>query len=231
MQNQPDIGGVIGAFELLREQLEETKASISDCAAEALRAEDFENAREWIVKAEGMNGLITQTDALLEQLTNLFGALHEPEPPTRSRSAESLDLAAISDGSFVMAKPKPPIERPDSPYSLSNTPLVLQNRICDARANYNDGSVVVLSGSVIAAKVTDSFRKNNSGICERRRQLRRRGELRAGVSDGMLVLRTDCRFGSPSGAACFVVGYATSGPRVWLVEGTRQSLGEKLNGR
>ena len=38
MSNQPDIAGVVGAFELLREQLEETKARINDRIAGAAQA-------------------------------------------------------------------------------------------------------------------------------------------------------------------------------------------------
>lgn len=38
MPNQPDIAGVVGAFELLREQLEKTKARINDRIADAVQA-------------------------------------------------------------------------------------------------------------------------------------------------------------------------------------------------
>ncbi len=202
MPNQPDIAGVVGAFELLREQLEETKARTNDRIAAAAQTADYSDVRELTEKAEGVDGIMTQTDTLMVEFAKVLGQAPDAETP------------------------KTPTQPHPSSASSSSIPLVLRNKHCDARAIYDGGSVVVLSGSTLAL----NERKSLQDIYRvRRRELRRRGELTRVRSGHALTLNTDCRFNSPSGAACFVVGYSANGNKVWTVEGTRKSLGERLS--
>ena len=202
MPKQPDIAGVVGAFELLREQLEETKDRTNDRIAAAAQAADYSDVRELTEKAEGVDRIMTQADTLLVEFANMFGQAPDAKTP------------------MVQAKPHLP---PSSPGTLQ---LVLRNKHCEARAIYDDGSVVVLRGSRLASNERESLQDIHR---ERRRELRRRGELTRDTVGHALTLNTNCRFNSPSGAACFVVGYSANGKQVWTVEGTRESLGERLN--
>lgn len=228
---KPDIAGAMDAFELLREQLEETKGKVDGCAAESARSGDYDRTREWIAKGEGIHSIISQADALRDQLAILFDSPPTAKPPTLLCGKESLNPVAMSGGDSGKAVSKTNTDPPVSLSSLGNIQLMLKNNICNARAVYSGGSVVVLGGSIIAAEEKSSLVDNNQRICELRRRLRKRGMLATGESHRALVLKTDCRFRSPSGAACFVVGYSTSGNRDWLVEDTRKSLGEMLSNR
>ena len=202
MPNQPDIAGVVGAFELLCEQLEETKARINDRIAGAAQAANYRDVRELTEKAEGVDRIMTQADTLLVEFANMFGQVPDAKTPK------------------VQSKPQ------FSPSSPSTLRLVLRNKHCEARAIYDGGSVVVLRGSRLALNERDSLQDIYR---ERRRKLRRRGDLTRDTVGHALTLNTDCRFNSPSGAACFVVGYSANGKQVWTIEGTRESLGERLN--
>ena len=204
MRNQPDIAGVVGAFELLREQLEETKARINEGIASAAQAADYDDVRELTGKAEGADRIMMQADSLLVEFAGVFGQTPDAKTP---KVQEKTHSPATSPGDIR---------------------LVLKNRQCNARAMYDGGSVVVLSGSILALNERESLQDIYR---ERRRELRRRGELTRHATGHALILNTDCRFNSPSGAACFVVGYSANGKKVWIVEGTRESLGERLNSR
>ena len=202
MPNQPDTGGVIGAFELLREQLEEAKTGTGNHVVRAAQDGNFDEVRELIEKVEGLDRIMAQADTLLVEFANVFGQTPDAET---SKTPTQPHVPSASPGSI---------------------PLVLRNKHCDARAIYQRGSVVVLRGSILALNERESLQ----GIYrERRRELRRSGELTGDRSGPALTLNTDCRFKSPSGAACFVVGYSANGKQVWTVEGTRESLGERLN--
>ena len=204
MTEQVDIEGVLGAFEVLREQLEATKTQINDRIVGAARAGNYDDVKELIEKEEAVDKIIDQADTLLVQLAAEFG----PSP----------DLAT----------PDPPPKRPHARSSTGSIRLVLKNRYCDARAMYNRGSVVVLRGSTLAFNERDSLQDIYR---ERRRELQRRGQLTTDSAGRALILNADCRFNSPSGAACFVVGYSANGKQVWKVEGTGKSLGETLDAK
>ena len=204
MPNQPDIAGVVGAFELLREQLEETKARINEGIASAAQAADYDDVRELTGKAEGVDRIMMQADSLLVEFAGVFGQTPDAKTPKVQ-------------------------EKTHSPATLpGDIRLVLKNRRCDARAIYDGSSVVVLRGSTLALSERKSLHHRWR---ERRRELQRSGELTRDATGHALILNTDCHFNSPSGAACFVIGYSANGKKVWIVEGTRESLGERLNSR
>ena len=199
--NQPDVDGVVHAFESLRQQLDEIESRIRNHASEAAQHGDYDDVREWIGKAEQLARLVTSTDALLVEFAAVFDQTRPPQPP--------------------IAAPDPVLQ----PQSTGGIRLKLHNRDCDAQAIYNTGSVTVLRGSLLAV----DERKSLSDVHRnRRRDLRRRGKLAADPSGHGLNLHEDCRFSSPSGAACFVVGYSANGNQAWIVERTGQCLGDWL---
>ena len=205
MSKKSETDTVISAFRILREQLQAAKSRIRDRMVGAAHDDEFGDVRLLIEKAEGLDNIVSQTDALLVQFANLFGDDSNREAST--------------------TLPKPTVASAPS----GGIPLVLKNRHCDAHAVYaTDGSVVVLSGSTLARNerqsLLDIYRT-------RRRDLQGLGKLTRDPTGQRLVLNTDCRFNSPSGAACFVLGYSANGRLVWTVEGTRESLGERLEAR
>ncbi len=205
MPKQFEADDVIGAFGLLREQLQAEKTLIRDRMVGAAHDDKFGDVRLLIEKAEGLDSIISQADALLVQFAKLFG--DDPNRETSKTLPKSTVASAPSGG----------------------IRLVLKNRHCDARAMYaTDGSVVVLSGSTLARNERQSL----SDIYRiRRRDLQGLGKLTRDPTGQRLILNTDCRFNSPSGAACFVLGYSANGRLAWTVEGTRESLGERLSAR
>ena len=116
MPHQPDIAGVVGAFELLREQLEETKARINEGIGSAAQAADYDDVRELTGTAEGVDRIMVQADTLLVEFAGLFDRPPDAKTPKVSTNAHF---------------------PPTAPGTIR---LVLENRQCNARANY-DGSV------------------------------------------------------------------------------------------
>lgn len=197
MSKRFNIGGVINAFELLRRRLEEVETRINDCVVDAVQIKEYGDMRELIEKAEGVDGIVKQVDTLVIQLTNLFGVVMETSP------------------SF-----------PPSSAFPEGVNLVLKNRLCDARAIFNGGSIVVLSGSTVARK---EYRSLGPKLKKLRQELWHKGQLKGDESDHVLTLKTDFHFSSPSAAACFVVGYSVNGKKSWIVYDTGDSLGKWLN--
>lgn len=68
MPKQSETDDVIGAFGLLREQLQAVKTRIKDRMVGAVHDDEFGNVRLLIEKAEGHDNIISQADALLVQL-------------------------------------------------------------------------------------------------------------------------------------------------------------------
>ena len=198
MVEQPDIGSALSALDLFREELEETKSQINVRISVATRSGDYDDARELITRAQGIDAIIAQADALHTQLTNLF------------------DQAPGSD------PPMPPVGPRNGLPSREAVRLTLKKKNCQAHAIYNRGSVVVLSRSTLVLKVGKSL---DDRMRRRRQELQRRGDLVGDVLDGALVLKTDSQFDSPSAAASFVVGHSASGNRDWIVEETQEPLG------
>ena len=205
MSKKSETDNVIGAFRLLREQLQAEKTRIRDRMVGAAHDDEFGDVRLLIEKAEGLDSIISQADALLVQFAKLFG-----DDPNRETS-QTLPKPSVASAPFGSIR------------------LALKNNHCDAHALYtSDGSVVVLSGSTLAR----SERQSLSDIYRtRRRDLQGLGKLTRGPTGQRLILKTDCSFNSPSGAACFVLGYSANGRLVWTVEGTSESLGERLSAR
>lgn len=202
MHKEPDISGAVGAINLLQEQLEESRAGMNDSAAEAAKAGDYDAVRKLIEKAEEISNVMALTDTLLAKLTDVFGMTADSETP----------------------KTRVNLNRP--PPFPGGIRLELRNRHCHAYATYSGGSVTVLRGSTIALNERESLQ---DVLRERRRILRRRGELTENSSGRALALNADCDFGSPSGAACFVMGYTANGRRAWTIQGTGETLGEWLD--
>lgn len=200
-ENKSNVAGIVGAFESLRQRLDETESRIRDRAAAAAQHGNYDDVREWIGKAEQISEIVTRTDALLVEFTAVFGQSPPAQPP----------IARADPG--------------DQPRSSGGIRLKLRNRNCDAQAIYNAGSVTVLSGSLLALGERESL---SDAHRNRRRDLRRLGKLTADPSGRGLTLHEDSRFSSPSGAACFVVGYSANGNQVWTVEPTGQCLGDWL---
>ena len=127
------VGTEFGAFDLLREQLEEIKSGINDCVARAAQAGNYDDVRQLIEQAEGLDRIMKRVDMLLVEFANLFGQSADNETPI-SRTVPRVPSA--HHGSI---------------------PLVLKNKHCDARAAYDGGGVLVRSGSVIALNECESM--------------------------------------------------------------------------
>ena len=205
MPKQLEADDVIGAFGLLREQLQAEKTRIRDRMVGAAHNDELGDVRLLIEKAEGLDSILSQADALLVQFAKLFGDDLNRET---SKTLPRPTVASAPSGGLR---------------------LVLKNRHCDAHATYaTDGSVVVLSGSTLARNERQSLSDIHR---TRRRDLKGLRKLTRDPAGQRLILNTDCRFSSPSGAACFVLGYSANGRLVWIVEGTSESLGERLAAR
>ena len=124
------------------------------------------------------------------------------------------------------AKAFPPNDYPPLPPPMSPDWLVLKKKNCNAKAKIQSGSVIVLADSLIELKEYDSL---SDVIRERRSNLQRSGNLTRHSSQNSFVLNKDCKFKSPSAAACFVLGYSANGKIEWKFESTGKSLGESLN--
>ena len=148
---------------------------------------------------------MTQADSLLVEFAGVFGQTPNAKMPDVQANAHS---PATSPGTIQ---------------------LVLKNRQCNARAIYDGGTVVVLSGSTLALNERSSL--EGTIYSELRREMKRRGDLTIDSTGHALTLNTDSRFNSPSQAACVVVGYSANGKQVWKIEDTGKSLGEWLDSK
>ena len=198
-----DISSACSALDLLVEELEKTKSNIAARVAVSTRDADYDNARQLIAQAQGIDEIIEKTLGLKTQLTTLFDKADSNTPR----------MPSVPGGQST---------------SSSGIRLVFKKSNFEAQALYERGSVVVLSGSKLApedhASLSDRERK-------RRQKLQNSGKLLATESGRAMILKVDCRFSSPSAAASFVVGHATSGNRDWLINDTKEPLGKWIESR
>ncbi len=182
MSRQLKIDDATGAFELLLEQLEEVKAQAKDHMVSAVHMDDYDELNGWTKKRKGVDKIIREIKALLDQMKSMFDLPSDPEPCP--------------------------------PLPSKEIRLVLQNKNCDARATYYDRKyVTVRKGSSLAKEECKSLSPKLRGL---RKKLMRSGQLRPDSSGLMLTLNEDYRFNSLSAAACFVVGYSTTGKNAWI---------------
>ena len=107
----------------------------------------------------------------------------------------------------------------------SGPALVMNYRHSHARALYNGGQVVVLSGSTIMAKTHPSLKDKDR---ELRKRLSDEGTLGEDETNGLLTMKREFPFKSPSQAARFVAGCSVSGNRDWHIENSGAPLGSWL---
>lgn len=108
---------------------------------------------------------------------------------------------------------------------LEGPHLVMTYNRTRAKAMYNRGRVVLLSGSVVMEKEHLSL---SDAYSVPRNDLRDKAVLVPGRSRGTMVCMKDIPFRSPSGAAQFVAGCSVSGNREWVLEETGRPLGHWL---
>ena len=92
--------------------------------------------------------------------------------------------------------------------------------ICASASYGPNGKTTLHSGSTINAESQTSLSET---VKKQRSDMLKRGDLHA-ISKHALRLCVDLEFGSPSGAAVFVRGFAESGPRIWRVKETGETL-------
>jgi len=203
MQNPSGIDGAMSALELLCEQLDMARTEFNQRISEVAKASDYSQVRDLTKKAESLGSFKKKADTLSTEIKEAFGQSVIPSPLTRH--SKSLATTSSADG---------------------GTLLILTNKCCQARARYCDGSLWVLRGSIISPVERKSLINKWRNL---RQRLRDQNDLSIHHPDDALVLGRDIKFKSPSGAACFVVGYSVNGNRSWVVEQSGESFGAWLS--
>ena len=188
----------MSAFDLLREQLESTKSEFKDLASEAAQAGNYQHVRKMIDQAEALDRFYEKVNALADEFIRAFRQ------------------------DFVRPSSKPNPDRIPRISLAEGQSLILHGKHGQARATYDGRIWTVLRGSTVAANERESLPDNYRDL---RRELRNRGDLTLHSSGTALVLERDQEFNSPSGAACFVVGYSINGNTAWIDEGTGKNVG------
>lgn len=108
------------------------------------------------------------------------------------------------------------------PFEQKNGMIITYSsgEICASASYRPNGKTTLHSGSTINAESHNSLSKS---VHNQRSVMLRKGEL-CQKRNGILKLTLDCEFGSPSGAAVFVIGSSTNGKTFWKVGGTDETL-------
>lgn len=123
---------------------------------------------------------------------------------------------------FSFLQPKPVIED-TAEYSDQSPELVLKMASTHARAREINGEFIVLSGSLARKQHVESISKGYRTI---REELIAEGKL-AGNADGDHYKFTeDVPFGSPSAAACAVLGMGINGRTSWKISESQQTYAD-----
>lgn len=122
----------------------------------------------------------------------------------------------------TITKPPPIISEPIGSVERSGPSLVMDYKNAQAEALYNEGRVIVLSGSTIMVEIHKSLNDKGRNL---RQDHHRKGTIKEYDEKGLLKLTNDIKFNSPSGAAQFVAGCSVSGNRDWRIKDTGTLLG------
>lgn len=168
----------------------------------------------------------TPDDLLVEIVADKVDSLcgHKPEEQIVVSFLRKIEESSKTEPTIIRKTP-PVISIPIGKTEYADLALVMNYRNSHARAMYNGRRVVVLSGSKIMAETHKSLRDKDRELRER---LRGEGTLVEDDTKGLLTLKKDVGFNSPSGAACFVAGCSVSGNRDWHIEDTDTPLGSWL---
>lgn len=97
---------------------------------------------------------------------------------------------------------------------LDNDLLYCQSKNCNATGLYTDEGFIVLEDSIVEGTHTDSFKKYESGLIQKREEAMQDGSLDVN-DDKTWIVKKKLVFSSPSAAAGFVTGRSSNGWKDW----------------
>ncbi len=201
--------GVLTAFEIIMEELQEVSEEIKGQTKAVLDEEGFRETESLIATGKLLDAFFEKVDALRDEWLASFDA--QIRERTRLTVPDVSDEVSSSDGGH--AKQQEP-----------NVELYLKIKNAEARATRaGERKITLLPGSTVCKDELSSLPKT---IRENRASCINAGELKEIPGQDLYEVVSAITFRSPSAAAKFVSASSINGLDHWMVEGEDYSLNE-----